>query len=296
MSLVGVVIAWKGRKGGPWRMFVLVVGVGMSLVSCTNTDGDGIIKIVTIPPSPDPGDTQTPTPPTTPTSQPTSTPTTTSTSTSVPSTSTSTSTPSPSPSPTVTPTPCPTSMPTDTPTPTGTPTPSPRLRLPTLCDINSEYCINPDRDSDEVIAAHVLIGEGGSSIGVDAMKNIAQIIRNRADANSSEFGGGSIIDVVSHPGGFDAYEETVDRNSRRWDDALGIARQLLAGDTEFGANTDVKDKDAKFFSSCDNRPFVERLDETYVHADFSNGERGSGDRAQFYYTNLSSPGGCTYEE
>lgn len=127
------------------------------------------------------------------------------------------------------------------------------------------------------------------------MQNIAQVVRNRADVNSAEFGGGNIMDIVSHLGAFDAYEVTVSRNSGRWNSALSLAGQLLAGDTEFGANSSVKDDVAKFFSSCDNRANVERLDTSYVHADFSNNERGSGGRAQFYYINLLSPGGCTYE-
>ncbi len=40
LPLVGIVFAWKGRKGGPWRMLVLVVVIGVSglLVSCGSTE------------------------------------------------------------------------------------------------------------------------------------------------------------------------------------------------------------------------------------------------------------------
>ena len=39
LPLIGIVVAWKGRKNGPWRMLVLVcvIGFGVTLVSCGGT-------------------------------------------------------------------------------------------------------------------------------------------------------------------------------------------------------------------------------------------------------------------
>ncbi len=62
-------MAWKGRKGGPGRMLllVLVVGVGLSIVSC---GGDGGNNRTDSPQVPIPAPPASPTPPQTPTSEP----------------------------------------------------------------------------------------------------------------------------------------------------------------------------------------------------------------------------------
>ena len=119
LPLIGVVFAWKGRKGGPWRMLLLVVviGFGVTLVGCSGeptppapgpeTPTEPLPEPPTIPPvdtnTPEPGEPSA-TPPAS-TSTPTGTPT----------------QPVSSPTPTLPPTPCPT--PSHTPQPSGLPLP-----------------------------------------------------------------------------------------------------------------------------------------------------------------------------
>ncbi len=187
LPLVGIVFAWKGRRrGGPWRVLLLVVivGVGMSLVSCTNTDGDGIIKVVTIPPSPDSGDTQTPTPPTTPTSQPTSTQTSTPTETST-STPTSTFTPPP-PAPTITPTPeiivCP-----EPPTPTATRPPISnddviQTAIAAVGEVGKELPESQKPITDDGITIVSYIWGDAESRNI-ALSAVSWVVRNRFDSD-----------------------------------------------------------------------------------------------------------------
>jgi hypothetical protein len=101
LPLVGVVVAWKKRRGGPWRMLMLVyvIGVGVTLVSCDPT-------------SPESGSTPIPGPPSSPTSQ--------------------TSTPEPSgqrPSESQPPASSTSTPPTPTPCPTPSNTPTPELEF-----------------------------------------------------------------------------------------------------------------------------------------------------------------------
>jgi len=102
-----------------------------------------------------------------------------------------------------TPTPTPTSI---WPTPFGavqTPELQPTSSIPTpnCTPAAGESCINPYIDSERDMVAHVLLQEGGTTIGIPGMQNIAQVIRNRINDTSGHFPATTAIGIVSQGNG-----------------------------------------------------------------------------------------------
>jgi RHS repeat-associated protein len=208
LPFMGMVLALRRRRGGPWRMVVLVcvIGMGMTLTGCSLSD-----FIEKVPKEGSPTSTL-PQPPSPAVSLPTSTQTSTPTSTPpLLSTSTSTPLPPPTPSPTLPPPVCPT--PSDTPTPTDTPSllSLDKMRI-TREDVDNAggSVITYLRGEDEaLIATRVAIGEASNSLD---KQYVLWIIRKRIELG---FWGSSANDVVLAEGQFHvmANVKTSDNNN-----------------------------------------------------------------------------------
>ncbi len=264
LPLIGIVVAWKGRKSGAGRMFVLicVMGTGVLLAGCGE-----------VPPGPTPTQppgtpTNTPIPPTLPSPQPT-TP-------NIPTSSPSPTLPStPTPSPTLPPTPCP---PTDT--PTSTPTPTPQWPKP---NCSGSICIDPATDTEQEMVAHVLLQEGGTTLGLQGMLNIAQVIRNRV--NSSSFPNDAVGVVSDGNGGqFNAWRAPSIRDgSTQWNNAMSLADMLLTGEGTFATSSGISEN-TLYFQSCDITQVPLDTNIKPVHEDTGGG------RIQYYYDSAPSFG------
>jgi len=135
------------------------------------------------------------------------------------------------------------------------------------------------------MVAHVLYQEGGSSIGPQAMRNIALVIRNRVGV--PEFAP-TILGVISQGNGdhFNAWRAPSARESGfYWNEALGIADSLLAGGP-LGASSKMTSKTRYFWSCSDVQPHKPG-DTNYVHFD-----RNPGVAAQYYYEHQPNPRTC----
>ncbi len=193
LPLIGIVVAWKGRKSGVGRVFVLVcvMGIGIMLVGCGET-----------PPTPGPTPPTLPQPPNTPTNTPTSTPTT---------------------APTGTPTGTPTNVPlppTNTPSPTPSPTP-----CPTPSDTPTPFPTPPESEVSEL--ARMIWNEQRSQ-GEAAMEAAAWVARNRRDAPRWP---DTLIGVLSAPNQFQGYPGTLpNEDDANWIASQRIARYVLTGD------------------------------------------------------------------
>jgi len=134
------------------------------------------------------------------------------------------------------------------------------------------------------MVAHVLYQEGGSSIGPQAMRNIAYVIRNRVGV--PEFAS-TILGVISQGNGdhFNAwYAPSARESGFYWKTALEIADSLLAG-TSLGASPKMTSK-TRYFVSCGDRQKETPGDSNHVHYDEGGG------RAQYYYEHLPNPLTC----
>jgi RHS repeat-associated protein len=156
----------------------------------------------------------------------------------------------PTPTPTVTCTPAltPTStLPVQTLVPPAqsfvTPTPIPGANDPLYCYGGAQtpnlppnwYCIDPSRDTQEEILAHILVTEAGGTITPATMANIAQVIWNRRGSDSvgnamnpatiaqrSAPTVNSVRDVT-----FAGAVKAVDRSSAAWTRAMNYANALM---------------------------------------------------------------------
>ena len=186
---------------------------------------------------------------------------------------------------------------TSTPIPTLTlsPTPTPAPPIPNCTPRNeNEVCIDPAQDDERTILAHIVMGEGGTSIGEMAMRNIAQVIINRI--NSDAFPD-TPLEVVSAnrdntEWAFDAYNLSAPRDGHRlWNTALSLADAIIAG---YDVNASEGMDKALYFASCINSDNLERKDIKYIHVDRTpdgpDGQRRG--LAQYYYDHLPNPRGC----
>jgi hypothetical protein len=173
-------------------------------------------------------------------------------------------------------------LPTETPVPpTETPTPIP-WPIPDCTPSAGEHCINPEVDTERVMVAHVVLQEGGTTIGLQGMYNIAQVIRNRINDTSGEFPYDTATGIVSQDNGgaFNAWKSPSAREGAYyWSQALTIADSLISGDSTFAHDPGVEN--CLFFQSCyasdhPKTPEVPR-DKNWEAKD------SGGGRAQYYY-------------
>jgi hypothetical protein len=126
------------------------------------------------------------------------------------------------------------------------------------------------------MVAHVLLQEGGTTLGLQGMLNIAQVVRNRI--NSSNFPN-EAIGVVSQGNGaqFNGWRASSVRDgSNQWDNAMSLADMLLTGEGTFAASSGITEK-TLYFQSCDASQVPSDSDTEPVHED------AGGGRIQYYY-------------
>lgn len=135
------------------------------------------------------------------------------------------------------------------------------------------------------MVAHVLLQEGGTTIGIPGMRNIAQVIRNRINDTSGHFPATTAIGIVSQGNG-DAFNgwraPSVQEGHAYWQNALSLADSLISGQGSLGGHEKVVN--SLFFLSCsaDEVP----VDSSYIHSDIGGG------RSQHYFDTLFTSRQC----
>lgn len=140
--------------------------------------------------------------------------------------------------------------------------------------------------------AHVLLQEGGTTIGEQGMRNIAQVVRNRISDTSGHFPAANAIGIVSQGNGnaFNGWRAPSARErAYYWQTALNLANSLISGQDSFGASSGVEQ--CLFFQSCNDPDYPVQpevpADKNWIHYDVGGG------RAQYYYQSLPNYGCVT---
>lgn len=138
------------------------------------------------------------------------------------------------------------------------------------------------------MVAHVVLQEGGTTLGRQGMHNIAQIIRNRINDQSGLFPYDTAVGIVSqgNGGAFNAWRAPSAREgSFLWSTALELSSLLISGEGAFDHAPGVKN--CLYFLSCKDKEVAK--DDSYKHRDVGGG------RSQHYFETLFTSTTCVDE-
>jgi hypothetical protein len=135
------------------------------------------------------------------------------------------------------------------------------------------------------MVAHVVLQEGGTTIGLQGMRNIAQVIRNRINDMSGHFPYDTAMGIVSQGNGsaFNGWSAPSAREGAYyWPQALDIANSLISGTGTFAHSPGVEN--CLYFLSCRENEVAE--DSSYKYRD------AGGGRSQHYFETLFTSRAC----